>query len=107
MWRPGARDAAPDEPVTRARIEAIRRTGGKPFREHQLPEAALNLKQGVGRLIRDVTDTGVAVLCDPRVTSRSYGRLFLDSLPPMRRTSDPDEVLTFLADNGPRLEVAS
>ena len=87
----------PDEPVTRARIEALRREGGNPFREHQLPEAALNLKQGVGRLIRDVTDTGVAMLCDPRLSSRAYGRLFLSSLPPMPRTTDCDEAAGFLA----------
>jgi ATP-dependent DNA helicase DinG len=87
----------PDEPVTRARIEALRREGGNPFREHQLPEAALNLKQGVGRLIRDVTDTGVAMLCDPRLSSRAYGRLFLSSLPPMPRTTDCEEAAGFLA----------
>ncbi len=87
----------PDEPVTRARIEALRRGGGNPFRDHQLPEAALNLKQGVGRLIRDVTDTGVAMLCDPRLTSRSYGRLFLSSLPPMPRTADCEEAAGFLS----------
>ena len=87
----------PDEPVTRARIEALRREGGNPFREHQLPEAALNLKQGVGRLIRDVTDTGVAMLCDPRLSSRAYGRLFLSSLPPMPRTTACDEAAGFLA----------
>jgi ATP-dependent DNA helicase DinG len=96
----------PDEPITRARIEALRREGGNPFREHQLPEAALNLKQGVGRLIRDVTDSGVAMLCDPRLVSRAYGRLFLDSLPPMTRSGDIEDALAFLAAPEPRAEAA-
>ncbi|MDE2140724.1 MAG: hypothetical protein KGJ17_09525, partial [Gammaproteobacteria bacterium] len=67
------------------------------FMEYQLPQAVLALKQGVGRLIRDEGDTGVLMLCDPRVRRKNYGRLFLDSLPPMRRTEDLDEVQNFLA----------
>jgi ATP-dependent DNA helicase DinG len=78
--------AAPDDPVLEARLEAVRRRGGNPFRDEQLPQSVLALKQGVGRLIRSHADRGVLVLCDPRLTSKSYGRTFLDSLPPFPRT---------------------
>ena len=74
------------DPVIEARLEAIRYDGGNPFRDYQLPSAVLALKQGVGRLIRTTRDRGVLVLCDPRLTQKSYGRNFLESLPPMRRT---------------------
>ena len=63
--------AAPDDPVFEARLEAIRRSGGNPFRDEQLPQAVIALKQGAGRLIRTETDRGVLVLCDPRLTSKS------------------------------------
>ena len=88
--------ASPDDPVLAARIEAIGQQGGNAFMEYQLPRAVIALKQGVGRLIRDADDTGVMMLCDPRLVSKSYGRAFLDSLPPMRRTRDPDEVRDFI-----------
>jgi ATP-dependent DNA helicase DinG len=78
--------ASPDDPVTRARARQVREEGGNPFADFQLPEAALALKQGVGRLIRSETDTGVVAICDPRLYSKGYGRKLLDSLPPMRRT---------------------
>lgn len=87
--------AAPDDPVLRARNEALRARGGDPFFEHQLPSAVITLKQGVGRLIRDVSDRGVMVICDPRLVTRSYGRVFLQSLPPMPRTRDIDDVIRF------------
>jgi ATP-dependent DNA helicase DinG len=87
--------AAPGDPVLGARIEVIRGNGGDPFMEYQLPSAIIALKQGVGRLIRDVDDRGVLVLCDPRLTTRSYGRVFLSSLPPMPRTDDIEEVFRF------------
>ncbi len=93
--------AAPDDPVFEARLEAIRREGGNPFRDEQLPQAVIALKQGVGRLIRSETDRGVLVLCDPRLTSRSYGRVFLDSLPPFRRTRTLDDVQAFFAPQWP------
>lgn len=89
--------AAPNDPVLAARLEAIRRAGGNPFLDYQLPQAVITLKQGVGRLIRDVTDRGVLVLCDPRLRSKPYGRVFLDSLPAMRRTHALGEVEDFFA----------
>jgi ATP-dependent DNA helicase DinG len=74
--------AAPDDPLLKARLEGIRRRGGNPFFEYQLPQAVLALKQGVGRLIRDFDDFGVIVIGDPRMKTKAYGRIFLDSLPP-------------------------
>jgi ATP-dependent DNA helicase DinG len=87
--------ASPGEPVLQARIDALRQQGGNPFREFQLPQAVIALKQGAGRLIRDASDRGVLVVCDPRLLSRSYGHAFLDSLPPMARTRDLAEVARF------------
>jgi ATP-dependent DNA helicase DinG len=89
--------AAPDDPVFEARLAAIRREGGNPFRDEQLPHAVIALKQGVGRLIRSETDRGVLVLCDPRLTSKSYGRVFLDSLPPFARTRSVEDAQAFFA----------
>ena len=87
--------APPDDPVLSARIEALRAQGGNPFTTLQLPQAILQLKQGAGRLIRDETDRGVLMLCDPRLFSRPYGRLVRQSLPPMRLTRDAEDVRTF------------
>ena len=89
--------ASPDDPVLQARLDAVRRAGGNPFRDWQIPAAAIALKQGAGRLIRDVHDRGVLVLCDPRLTTRAYGKLFLASLPPMPRTRELDDVQRFFA----------
>ncbi|MGB9430197.1 MAG: ATP-dependent DNA helicase [Gammaproteobacteria bacterium] len=89
--------ASPGDPVMKARLAAFERQGREPFMEYQLPQAVLALKQGVGRLIRDDSDTGVLMLCDPRVTRRGYGKLFLDSLPPMSRTDKLQDVQTFVA----------
>jgi ATP-dependent DNA helicase DinG len=89
--------AAPDDPVFEARLEAIRRSGGNPFFDEQLPQAVIALKQGAGRLIRSETDHGVLVLCDPRLLGKAYGRVFLDSLPPLPVTRTLAEVESFLA----------
>lgn len=89
--------APPDDPVLAARIDGLRARGGNPFNELQLPQAVLQLKQGAGRLIRDETDHGVLMLCDPRLVSRPYGRRILHSLPPMRLTREPGEVERFFA----------
>ncbi len=86
---------APDDPVFEARLESIRRSGGNPFRDEQLPQAVIALKQGAGRLIRSERDRGVLVLCDPRLVGKSYGRVFLDSLPPLPRSRDIDDVRGF------------
>jgi len=88
--------ASPEDTLVKARIAHIESLGGSAFREYQLPEAALALKQGVGRLIRSEEDHGVVVICDRRMTGRSYGRVFLAALPPMRVTCDAEEVLRFL-----------
>jgi len=87
--------APPDDPVLSARIEALRAQGGNPFTTLQLPQAILQLKQGAGRLIRDETDRGVLMLCDPRLFTRPYGRLVRQSLPPMRLTREANEVRAF------------
>ncbi|WP_049621641.1 ATP-dependent DNA helicase [Frateuria defendens] len=87
--------AAPDDPVLQARLDALERAGINPFMGWQVPSAAIALKQGAGRLIRDVHDRGVLVLCDPRLTTKGYGRLFLASLPPMPRTREPAAVQAF------------
>ena len=89
--------ASPDDPVLQARLDAVRRGGGNPFRDWQIPAAAIALKQGAGRLIRDVHDRGVLVLCDPRIGTRAYGKLFLASLPPMPRTRELADVQRFFA----------
>jgi len=91
--------ASPGDPVLKARLELMRSEGRNPFMEYQLPQAVLALKQGVGRLIRDASDTGVMMICDPRLTGKPYGRVFLESLPPMHRTRDLKEVTRFLAEH--------
>jgi ATP-dependent DNA helicase DinG len=93
--------ASPGDPLVQARIDAIRRGGGDAFTEFQLPQAVLALKQGVGRLIRDFDDRGLVVLGDPRLRTRGYGRLFLDSLPPMPVLDDLESALAFAHTLGP------
>lgn len=85
----------PDDPVLAARIDALEKKGLNGFMHHQLPEAIINLKQGAGRLIRDETDRGVLMICDPRLISKPYGRRIWQSLPPFKRTRDAVVVQDF------------
>jgi ATP-dependent DNA helicase DinG len=89
--------ASPDDPLLKARLEGIRRRGGNPFFEYQLPQAVLALKQGAGRLIRDFDDFGVIVVGDPRLKTKAYGRVFLDALPPSPVLADAEASAAFLA----------
>ncbi|MEQ1527835.1 MAG: helicase C-terminal domain-containing protein, partial [Methylococcales bacterium] len=87
--------SSPGDPVLKARLDAMTKQGRNPFFEHQLPTAVIALKQGVGRLIRDVTDRGVLMVCDPRLLKRSYGQMFLDSVPAMQRSRNIADVQAF------------
>jgi ATP-dependent DNA helicase DinG len=73
--------AVPDHPLIEARLEAIEARGGNSFGEFSLPEAILKFRQGVGRLIRTKTDTGIIVVLDNRILTKQYGQTFLDALP--------------------------
>ena len=88
--------ASPGDPVLKARIDTMRKQGGNPFMDFQLPAAVITLKQGAGRLIRDVNDRGVLMLCDPRLFTKPYGKIFLDSLPAMMKTRNQQKVEGFL-----------
>ena len=90
--------APPDDPVLSARIDRMKAEGRNAFMDYQLPRAVINVKQGAGRLIRDETDRGVLMICDPRLISKPYGKRIWRSLPPMRRTRELGEVLAFFAD---------
>ncbi|GAA0258088.1 ATP-dependent DNA helicase [Rhodanobacter caeni] len=90
--------AAPDDPVLVARLAALEASGINPFMGWQVPSAVIALKQGAGRLIRDVHDRGVLMLCDPRLTGKGYGKLFLASVPPMPRTRELADVQAFFDD---------
>lgn len=90
--------ASPNDPVLKARLDSLSRQGQNPFTSYQLPAAVIALKQGIGRLIRDITDRGVLMLCDPRLLSHGYGRVFLDSIPNMKKSRSIAEVRTFFAE---------
>ena len=90
--------ASPDDPVLAARLAQINSQGRNAFMEYQLPRTIINLKQGAGRLIRDETDRGVLMICDPRLITKSYGRLIWQSLPPFRRTRKLHEAIDFFSD---------
>jgi ATP-dependent DNA helicase DinG len=89
--------APPDDPVLSARIEQMKKEDRNAFMEYQLPRAVINVKQGAGRLIRDESDKGVLMICDPRLISKPYGRRVWQSLPPMKRTRELQVVLDFFA----------
>ncbi|WP_438863547.1 ATP-dependent DNA helicase [Neptunicella sp.] len=88
--------ASPDDPLLQARMEDCRKSGGNPFGQIQIPQAVIALKQGAGRLIRDASDKGVLVICDNRLVTRDYGKIFLASLPDMQRTRTLSNALSFL-----------
>jgi ATP-dependent DNA helicase DinG len=87
--------APPDDPVLQARLEHMAKQGGNPFFDYQVPQAAISLKQGAGRLIRSETDRGVLMICDTRLVDKPYGRKLWRSLPPMKRTRELAEVVGF------------
>ena len=88
--------ASPDDPVLQARLNYLRKQGGNPFMDYQVPLAAISLKQGVGRLIRDVNDHGVCTICDKRLTKKAYGQRLLGALPAMPITYEFNDVVRFL-----------
>lgn len=85
----------PTDPLRRARAELCRAQGGDPFRDQTLPDAALALKQGAGRLLRDVEDAGIVAILDGRLRSKPYGRVFLETLPPLTRIGGRPALLEF------------
>jgi ATP-dependent DNA helicase DinG len=87
--------AVPNDPVVNARIESIRKAGGNPFYDYQIPQAAIALKQGFGRLIRSKSDRGVLALLDNRITKQRYGQVFFDSLPDYRFSTSLEDVEKF------------
>jgi ATP-dependent DNA helicase DinG len=87
--------APPDDPVLQARLDHLAKNGGNPFVDYQVPQAAISLKQGAGRLIRSESDRGVLMICDTRLVDKPYGKRLWRSLPPMRRTRKLDDVLAF------------
>jgi ATP-dependent DNA helicase DinG len=92
--------APPDDPLFAARLDRLKADGGNPFMEWQLPQAAIALKQGAGRLIRTETDRGVLIICDPRLVDKPYGKRIWQALPPMARTREEADAVAFLASIG-------
>jgi len=87
---------SPFDPVIKARLNAMQEAGEKPFMNYQVPRAVITLGQGAGRLIRSSRDKGVLMICDGRLRTTHYGRVFLNSLPKMRRSNNRDKVSAFL-----------
>jgi ATP-dependent DNA helicase DinG len=96
--------APPDDPLLAARLAKLAAEGGNAFMDWQLPQAAISLKQGAGRLIRTETDRGVLMLCDPRIVDKPYGRRIWQSLPPMKRTRELADVVAFFGAGKPGQE---
>jgi len=96
--------ASPGDPVLQARLDAMKKRGLNPFMHYQVPQAAIALKQGAGRLIRDVNDRGVLIICDPRLLSRRkpYGKIFLDAMPAFARTREVADVVAFFSTDAAR-----
>ncbi len=90
--------APPDDPILNAKMQQCRNNGGNPFFDLQIPEAVLSLKQGCGRLIRSLDDRGIICICDPRLVGKPYAEVFLNSLPDMKKTRDPQLVAEFITD---------
>lgn len=86
---------APDDPILKARMEFLKKRGDNPFLEYQLPQAVITLRQGAGRLIRDIHDKGILMICDPRLLNKEYGELFLKSLPAMPLTRQLETIADF------------
>ena len=97
--------ASPGDPVMQARLDAIKKNGGNPFNDYQIPQAVIALKQGAGRLIRDVTDYGVLMIGDPRLLGKPYGKIFLRSLPEMPQTKNLTDVQNFFRNLKSRPEI--
>lgn len=93
--------ASPDDPVLQARLNHFSKQGSNPFMDHQVPQAAITLKQGVGRLIRDVSDRGVCVICDKRLIHKAYGKRIIKALPAMPITHEIQEVKSFFKNSKP------
>jgi ATP-dependent DNA helicase DinG len=89
---------SPGDPLVQARSRLIQEAGDNPFMVYQIPQAILSLKQGAGRLIRGETDSGVVAIMDPRIKTKTYGKSFLKSLPPMTICEDESAVIKFLED---------
>jgi len=87
--------APPDDPVLAARMKHLEEAGGSPFMDWQVPQAAISLKQGAGRLIRSETDRGVLAICDDRLVTKGYGKTLRSSLPPMPFTREREDVAAF------------
>ena len=90
----------PDDPVLSARIEHLKKQGRNAFMDYQLPRSVISMKQGAGRLIRDETDRGVLMICDPRLVEKPYGKAIWRSLPPMRRSRQIADVEAFFSADG-------
>ena len=89
--------ASPDDPVLQARLNYLSKQGGNAFMDYQVPQAAIALKQGVGRLIRDVSDRGVCTICDKRLVNKVYGKKIIKALPAMPITHDIKDVEKFFS----------